>query len=84
MADERTPNMNLPLPAGGNKLRQDVERIRETINVLDTALDLDSFEEGLLIGLAGQQIGEPPLVGGVPDVTDTLQVGYDSAIGAGG
>lgn len=37
--DERTPNLNLPLPVKTNALKDDVGRLREAFDILDNALD---------------------------------------------
>lgn len=45
MTDDRTTNLDLPLPHAGNKLVDDVARLRTTLQAIDTYLN--SLQEGL-------------------------------------
>lgn len=50
MIDQRTGNLSLPLPHPENWLEEDLPRLRESINLLDSHLSILDFLTGLTDG----------------------------------
>lgn len=66
MQDDRTPNYSMPLPSSSNMLQDDVQRLREALTMLDTALAKMPTEDSVKAALAA-------LVDGAPGALDTLR-----------
>lgn len=85
--DERTPKLNLPLPVRTNSLKDDCERLRETISTLDEKVATVDADGRLTVAQLPTNV---PTVGGdgklpvssLPAVaiTDTFQVASQAAM----
>ncbi|MDL2321753.1 hypothetical protein LJC47_05350, partial [Desulfosarcina sp. OttesenSCG-928-B08] len=95
MYDQKTPNLQLPLPAQGNMLQDDVGRLRASL----TLLDADSAAQNLAITLAKQQAMDTAAqaqetatdamekadkaVADVQDVVETIKAPFEQHVAAG-
>lgn len=64
MIDDRTNHLHLPLPSAGNRLDEDVIRLREALNAVDVALH--GIDGAVSTALAN-------LIGAAPAALDTLK-----------